>query len=205
MRILIAGLMTAGTLIAGGCASQNETVTRVDPERGGVDVNSQFNARDAQQMAAELIGDMLSKPWIPNATAKNAAAGAQDPRPMVILGTVKNETKRFEINMGMVTDQVQEELLNSGKARVFAARDLRQELRTERFDTEFADPASVLKKANEKKAQFMIMGVLLDDQQVSGDGRTKDLYFQLKLEMTDIETTEKVWIRSARVRKVSTR
>lgn len=207
MNRLFAMTLVAGAMLMPACSSQNETITRVNPIGGGTDVNSRFNATDAHQMAEYLINDVLNdkRGWIPNAAAQNAAAGQSDPRPLVILGNVKNDTDDSTINMEMVTNQVQEELLNSGRVRVFAARDAREELRAERFDTEFADPATVLKKANEKKARFMIMGKLLNSTQVSGDGRTKDVYYELRLEMTDIETTEKVWIRTARSRKLSER
>lgn len=205
MTRLFVMTLIAGAALLPACSSQNETITRVDPMKGGIDVNSRFNATDAHQMAEYLINDVLSKPWIANAAAANSAAGQQDPRPLVVLGSVKNATQDYSVDMEMVTNQLQEELVNSGRVRVVAAKDIREELRAERFDTEFADPATVLKKANEKKAKFMILGRLLENVQVSGDGKTKDVYFELRLEMTDIETTEKVWIRTARSRKISER
>ena len=205
MRTVMAGLVVAGLLVAGGCASQNETITRVDPMKGGVDVNSRYNATDAHQMAEYLVNDVLSKPWIENARAANAAGGVNPPTPRMVLGNIKNKTTDYTIDMAMVTNQVQEELVNSGRVRVFAAKDIRTELRAERFDTEFADPSTVSKAASEIKAQFMLLGELLENVQVSGDGRTKDVYYELRLEMTDMATTEKVWIRTARSRKISTR
>jgi penicillin-binding protein activator len=204
MIAMMTGLI--GVVVAvGGCSSANERITRVDPIKGGVDVNSRYNATDAQTMAESLINDMLSKPWIENARAANAGAGVNPPTPKMVLGTVKNKTTDYTIDMAMVTNQVQEELVNSGRVRVFAAKDIREELRAERFDTEFADPATVSKAASEIKAQFMLLGELLENIQVSGDGRTKDVYYELRLEMTDMATTEKLWIKTARSRKISER
>jgi uncharacterized protein (TIGR02722 family) len=195
--------ITAASLAA--CSSQNERITRVDPMKGGIDVNSRYNATDAQQMAEVLINDVLTKPWIENARAANAGAGVNPPTPKMVLGTIKNKTTDYTIDMAMVTNQVQEELINSGRVRVFAAKDIRNELRAERFDTEFADPSTVSKAASEIKAQFMLLGELLENVQVSGDGRTKDVYYELRLEMTDMATTEKLWIKTARSRKISER
>jgi len=199
---LVAGTF-AGSLA--GCASPNERITRVDPMKGGIDVNSRYNATDAHQMAEYLINDLLSKPWIDAARVANQGKGESDPRARVVLGNIKNKTTDYTIDMAMVTNQVQEELVNSGRTRVFAAKDIREQLRAERFDTEFADPATVSKAASEVKAQFMVLGDLLENVQVSGDGRTKDVYYELRLEMTDMATTEKVWIRTARSRKISER
>lgn len=203
MAVALIGL--GGGLVGGGCASKNERITRVDPIKGGVDVNSRYNATDAHQMAEYLINDVLSKPWIDAARVANQNSGQADPRARVVLGNIRNKTTDYTIDMAMVTNQVQEELVNSGRARVFAAKDIRTELRAERFDTEFADPSTVSKAASEIKAQFMVLGELLENVQVSGDGRTKDVYYELRLEMTDMATTEKVWIRTARSRKISER
>ena len=201
VAVICAGLVGGLT----GCASENERITRVDPMKGGIDVNSRYNATDAHQMAEVLINDALSKPWIENARAANAGAGVNPATPKMVLGTIKNKTTDYTIDMAMVTNQVQEELINSGRVRVFAAKDIRNELRAERFDTEFADPATVSKAASEIKAQFMLLGELLENVQVSGDGRTKDVYYELRLEMTDMATTEKLWIKTARSRKISER
>lgn len=208
MKRMMNGMCMAAVICAGlisGCASENERITRVDPMKGGIDVNSRYNATDAHQMAEQLINDLLSKPWIENARAANAGAGVNPPTPKMVLGTVRNKTLDFNTDMAMVTNQVQEELINSGRVRVFAAKEIRQELRAERFDTEFADPSTVSKAASEIKAQFMLLGELLENVQVSGDGRTKDVYYELRLEMTDMATTEKLWIKTARSRKISER
>ena len=208
MKRMMNGMCMAAMIGAGfvsGCASENERITRVDPMKGGIDVNSRYNATDAHQMAEQLINDLLSKPWIENARAANAGAGVNPPTPKIVLGTVRNKTLDFNTDMAMVTNQVQEELINSGRVRVFAAKEIRQELRAERFDTEFADPSTVSKAASVIKAQFMLLGELIENVQVSGDGRTKDVYYELRLEMTDMATTEKLWIKTARSRKISER
>ena len=199
LAMLTLGTMATAAATLAGCASQNEKITRVGP-KDNVDVNSRFNAEDARILAETLINDALSKPWIDRFTAAN---GNQLPK--MVLGNVKNKTSDFSIDSNMVTGQVQQELLNSGKVRVFAAKDIRNDLRAERFDTEFADPATVKKAASEIKADFMLLGELRENVQVSGDGRSKFVVYQLYLEMTDMATTEKVWIKTADSRKFSAR
>ncbi len=199
--VLAAGALGAvvALMAATGCASQNETITRV-PADAVIDVSSPFNQNDARLLANQLIADCLSKPWIDAWLREN---GGQAPK--MVLGTVKNKTTDYTIDVGMVTDEVQRELLNSGRVRVFAARDIREQLRAERFDTEFADPATVKKAASEIKADFMMLGELRERIQVSGDGRTKVPYYELQLELTDMATTERRWFDKAEVQKVARR
>lgn len=194
----LAALASSAGLLA-GCASPNEKITRVGPNEV-VDLNSRFNTKDAQILAETLINDALTKPWIDSHRAQN---GNQLPK--IVLGNVKNKTSDFSIDSSQVTDQIQQELLNSGRVRVFAAKDIRSELRAERFDTEFADPSTVKKAASEIKADYMLLGTLLSDVQPSGDGRQKFVVYSLTLEVTDMATTEKVWIKTAKSNKYSVR
>jgi uncharacterized protein (TIGR02722 family) len=191
--------VSAAAVLVGGCADGNERITRVADD-AIVDVSYRYNDTDARKQAAELMNDALSKPWIENWRAGNAGA-----LPKVVLGNVKNKTSDFNISSEMVTDQVQRELVNSGRVRVFAARDIRNELRAERFDTEFADPATVKKAASEIKADFMIVGNLSEAKAQSNDGRSVVVNYIMTLEITDMATTEKVWIGRAESKKVSQR
>jgi PBP1b-binding outer membrane lipoprotein LpoB len=186
-------------LAAFGCASRNETITRVGPNEV-IDINSQFNQNDARELARQSCDDLLAKPWIDRWLREH---GGQTPK--IVLGMVKNKTSDYTIDTAMATDAIQRELLNSGRVRVFAAREIREQLRSERFDTEFADPATVKAAASEIKADFMLLGDLRERTQVSGDGRSKVVYFEMGLEMTDMATTEKYFINIAKVQKTSAR
>jgi PBP1b-binding outer membrane lipoprotein LpoB len=114
--------------LAGGCSDQNWNVKRVDPT-ASTDVDYRFNDEDARQVLAAMTADALSRPWIDNWRREH---GGKDP--IVYLGNVKNNTQEY-INTQLYTTNIQRELLNSGKVRVKAEKDARQELRDERLDT----------------------------------------------------------------------
>lgn len=190
-------VMAAGLTGCGGGA--NERITRVNSDEV-IDISSGFNQNDARFLARQQISDVMGRPWITNWQTANGGA-----QPKMVLGSVKNETGDYTINPAMMTDEIQRELLNSGRVRVFAAKEIRKELRAERFDTEFADPKTVKAAASEIKADFMLLGALRERTQVSGDGRSKVVFFELQLELTDMATTEKVWIGRGEVQKTSQR
>jgi penicillin-binding protein activator len=191
-------VMTAVATLAGCAGNQNWRVQRVDPATT-VDVNYRFNDQDAREVFQSMVADALSRPWVDTWMREN---GGQ--RPIIFLGNVRNETQDY-INTGLFTTQVQEELLNSGRVRVKAERDARAELRDERLDTRYNDPATIKAVAKELNADFALIGRIMDNKQRSGDGRTVVNYYQANMELINVETAEKVWINTSEIKKVARR
>jgi uncharacterized protein (TIGR02722 family) len=186
-----------------GCASQggapNYSVQRVDPEQV-VDVDYRFTDDDARSVYRGMVNDALSKPWIDNWKSENGGK-----RPIVIIGTVKNETNDY-IDTKMFTKRLEEEFINSGRVRVVSERDQRGELRDERLaGQEFNRPETIKKVANELGADFMVLGRVGDLKQTSGNGGVIVNYYQVNLEIVDIESNEKVWIQTEEVKKIARR
>lgn len=194
--------IAATLLTLTGCQSSgnpNYKVTRVDPETV-VDVDYRFTDDDARTVYRGMVNDALSKPWIDNWKSENAGK-----RPIVIVGTVKNETNDY-IDTKMFTKRLEEEFINSGNVRVVSERDQRGELRDERLaGQEFNRPETVKKVANELGADFMVLGRVGDVKQTSGSGGTIVSYYQVNLEIVDIESNEKVWIQTEEVKKIARR
>ncbi|MCA9272331.1 MAG: penicillin-binding protein activator LpoB [Phycisphaerales bacterium] len=194
---IIAASAAALVLTTGAC-SPNWKVKRIDPEKT-VDLDYRFDDEDARQVARGMIEDALAKPWI------NEFMAVNEKRPLVVVGNVKNETEDY-INPDLFTDVIQEELLNSGKVRFIAERDLRAELRQERIeDLEFRDPATIKNAAMEKGADYMMLGRIKDVKERSVDQRKVVNFYQVTLELIDIETNEKVWIESREIKKTASR
>ena len=189
--------LAASAVIVGGC-SKNWQVKRIDPDTV-VDLDYRFDDDDAREIARGMIADALSKPWISEHMA------VHEKRPMIVVGSVKNETEDY-IDPDLFTDVIQEELLNSGKVRFVAERDLRAELRQERLDDqEFLDPATIKQAAMEKGADYMMLGRIKDVKERSNNGKRVISFYQVTLELIDIETNEKVWIESREIKKTAKR
>jgi PBP1b-binding outer membrane lipoprotein LpoB len=89
--------------------------------------------------------------------------------------------------------------------RVKAEKDLRPELRDERLDTKYNDPATLKAVAKELNADFALVGAVNDNKQRSNDGRTVVNFYQFDMQLVNVETAEKVWIQTKQVKKVATR
>lgn len=197
----VCGLAIAGTAAAvlGGCYNPNWSVQRTDPNTT-VDVGYRWQDDDARQTYQKLIADCLARPWVENF---RMAHGGN--RPVVFVGTVRNETSDY-IDTKLVTKRFEEELINSGRVRVVADRDQRGEIRDERQQGQAWNmPETVKKQAMELGADFIMLGRIGEVKQESNDRKTVVQYYQINLEMIDIQSNEKVWIGSADVKKVATR
>jgi len=184
----------AGCVLLVGC-SKNWKVDRENPE-DVADLDYRFDEDDARQITQGMAADALSKPWIDEWMKANDGA-----RPIIVVGNVPNQTEDY-IDTNLVTDVLREELLNSGRVRVFAERDLRDQLREERISTqEFSRPEYIRKVANEISADYMMVGRVKDQKERSRDLKKIINYYQFTLELIDIETNEVVWIETQEIEK----
>lgn len=178
--------------------TKTRDVKRVDPGTV-VDVDYRFNDTDARQVWQGMSEDALFRQWIDNWIREHNGQ-----RPIIIVGPIKNQTGEY-IETKLFTRNFERELLNSGRIRIVAARDDRGELRDERLQgQEWNSPETRKIIRNELGADLMLLGDILQVKDRSRDGRTIVNYYQVNLDLTNIETNEKAWIGSVEVKKVVT-
>jgi len=187
-------LLAAASVAVSGCA-RTRTVERIDSGTQ-TDLSGRWNDTDSKLVAEEMIRDSLSRPWL---TSHIAAKGKM---PAVLVGEVKNKTHEL-IGADTFIRDMEREYVNSGKVRVVQGGDFREAIRTERADQqEFASPATVKKWGQELGADFIIQGTI--NSIVDQYQNRKAVFYQIDLEMTNIETNEKVWIGSKEIKKFIT-
>jgi penicillin-binding protein activator len=184
--LILASTLTATAAILGAC-SDNWKVKRHDPNTE-IDLDYRFNDVDARGTAQALITQVLSHPWIGNWTRDHGGK-----QPIVFVGTVRNDTQDYNVDPELFTNAIVAEFINSGRVRVKSARDARQELRDERLDTKYNDPATVKAVAKELNADFALTGNVKQIVQRTNDGDKLMNYYQINCEVTDVETAEIVW------------
>jgi penicillin-binding protein activator len=192
---VLAGIIGIGVVLGGlaGCGGKDWRVTRSDP-RDVADLDYRFNANDAWMTADAMTADALSRPWLDNWMVERGG------RPMIVVGNIRNNTEDY-LNPEIFTRPFEEELLNSGRVRVKAQRDVREELRRERLDIDFNDPETVKAVAKEVNADLILVGVVNDTTQRTVTGRRLIKNYQIALELIDVETAEKLWINTHDIEK----
>ncbi len=178
-----------------GCAPRR-TVERISTDEA-IDLSGRWNDTDSRLVAEQMINDVLARPWLPNFMNRH------DSRPVVIVGTVRNLSSEH-IDTGTFIRNMERELINSGEVRFVAASDARQEIRDERLDQQIhATEETASRLAAEMGADFMLQGTI--STITDTDGRQQVKYYQVDLELIDIETNEKAWIGNKEIRKFITR
>lgn len=191
--LTIIAFMIAGVGLLAGCGGSNKTVTRVDPDTVQ-DLSGDWNDTDSRLVAEEMVKDALNRPWLADYTAKAKQS------PEVIVGTVRNRTSEHIATTAFIKN-LERELLNSGKVSFVANKEERQEIREERADQqENATAASMKKFQQETGADYMLRGDITTI--VDQDGGDKVKYYQVNLELVDMESNRKVWIGEKKLKKL---
>ena len=178
------------SLVFTGCKTRK--VERIDPTQQ-TDLSGRWNDTDSRLVSIEMISDCMAKPWRTEFTT------AKGKRPVVIVGTVRNKTTEH-IDPETFIKDIEKAYINSGLVSVVQAGEARKELRDERNDQQtFSSNDTKKKWGLEKGADFMLNGVITSI--VDQYGKNKVVYYQIDLELTNLETNEKVWIGEKEIKK----
>ena len=191
-KIFLMSCLLCFSMVLFSCSSTPK-VTRV-AEDEQIDLSGNWNDTDSKLVADEMIADSVSRPWMDNfiKTKQN--------KPRIIVGTILNKSDEH-INTETFVKDLEISLLNTGKATFVASKDQRDEIRSERMDqADFSDPATVKKFGKELGADYMLKGQI--NTITDAVKKTTLKYYQVELELIDIETNEKVWIGQKKIKKV---
>ena len=179
-------------------ACQTHKVTRTDPENV-LDYQSSFDEDDAREVSNALVADVLSRPWIDRWEAAN------EKPPVVIVGDLRNDTSDY-IDSRLLTKTLEKELLNTGRVTIVASADERGQIRAEReAGQDWSRPDTVKRMAWELGADLMLIGWIGEDVEMTPNRRKTIQYYQVSLELVDVESNAKVWIGTHDIEKRETR
>ena len=186
---LVLGSILVSTLLT-GCST---SVERIDAGQT-VDLSGAWNDTDSQMVAQEMISDVLARPWYNNFTAKTGKA------PAVIIGTVRNLSHEH-INTKTFVNEMERELINSGRVEFVASSDERNEIREERIDQDLNATESTRNAAGQEQgADFILKGQIntiidtADSEQVR--------YYQVDLSLISLADNRKVWVGQKKLKKL---
>ncbi|MBJ7428713.1 MAG: penicillin-binding protein activator LpoB [Candidatus Methylacidiphilales bacterium] len=191
MKKIIIALSTIGVLISTSCG--NRKIERIDPNTA-TDISGRWNDTDSKLVAEEMTKDVLNRPWI-GAFEKKA-----NRKPVVIIGSVRNKTSEYIDATGFIKN-MEVAFINEGRVSVVQSADERNQVRDERNDQQtFSSEETKKKWGKEKGADFMMNGVItsITDEYK----KMKTVAYQINLELTDLETNEKVWIGQKQIKKI---
>ena len=182
--LLVLPVMTA--------CSTSTKVERIEP--GTVtDVSGNWNDTDSRLVSEEMIGDMLSRPWI------ESHRRTDGDMPTVIVGDVRNLSHEH-INVKTFIADMERELINSGRVEFVASSSERTGVREERRDQDVnarEDTRNAM--GREIGADYMLTGTI--NTIVDAEGRRQVTYYQVDLSLISMADNRKVWLGQKKIKK----
>ena len=192
MRTKIILVIALTALILAGCTTA-PTVTRTAADTQ-TDLSGRWNDTDSRLVAEEMIRDMTGRPWLGDFRQAEAR------KPVIIVGQIRNRSSEHIDTTPFVKD-IERELINGGQVTFVANPDERSGVRAEKEDQQMEASQETIKRLGEETgADFMLIGNITS-QVDAIEGKRATLY-QVDLELINIETMEKVWIGTKKIKKL---
>lgn len=168
------------------------TVSRIDTD-STVDISGKWNDADSRMTAETLTDQILGELWLNQFKKQNQR------KPVVIVGFVKNKSHEH-IEAETFMKNIERSFIQSQKIRLVQGGDKREQIRGERADQQTNASVSTMKKFGlEVGADFMVQGDI--NTIVDVYKRKKVVYYQVNLELTNLQTSEVVWIGEKKIKK----
>ncbi|MCD6180794.1 MAG: penicillin-binding protein activator LpoB [Candidatus Cloacimonetes bacterium] len=192
MKRVMTLLSVIALLTVLGCAQQTRSVSRISTDEV-TDLRGDWNDTDSRLVAEQMVKDLLYRPWLSNFVSD------EDRQPVVIVGTVRNKSTEHIQTETFIKD-IERELINSGKVEFVADAKARKEIRNERMEQQsYASDDSAKRLAAESGADFMLQGTITSNVDAIGGKEAK--FYQVDLELINVESNKKVWIGSKEIKK----
>ena len=190
-RSLHLSLLFALGLSLTNCSTHN--VQRVN-ENMVTDLSGRWNETDSRLTAEEITAELMDHAWYSTYASENKGK-----KPVIIVGMITNKSHEH-IAIETFSKDIEKAIINSGRMKLVQAGNMREEIRAERADQQnFASQSTMKKFGLENGADFMLQGTI--NSIVDQYSKEKTIYYQVDLELTNIQTNEKVWIGDKKIKK----
>lgn len=193
MKLVRTTLIAAFAVLTLVITSCGRKVTRVSTDEV-IDISGRWNNTDSREVAQQMTRQILDGAWIGDYQDDN-----NNKRPTVIVGMVTNKSHEH-IEAETFVKDVEQAFIQSGRVRLVQGGKKREEIRAERADQQTNSSVSTMKKFGlEQGADFMLQGTI--NSIVDSHKKQKVVYYQVNLELTNLQTNEVVWIGDKKIAK----
>ncbi|NLN25260.1 MAG: penicillin-binding protein activator LpoB [Bacteroidetes bacterium] len=178
------------SILMASCATKVQRVS----ESSVHDLSGRWNETDSRLTAEQITQELMSHSWYNTFSSRN-----QGKQPVIIVGMITNKSHEH-IATETFSKDIERAIVNSGRMRLVQAGDKREELRAERADQQnYASQETMKRFGMEMGADFMLQGTI--NSIVDQNRREKTIFYQIDLELTNLETNEKVWMGENKIKK----
>lgn len=163
-----------------GCSAFRASVEKKEPEKASP-LTAKYDQNDLLTWGKLMAKNILGHPFPP----------ADAPDPILVVMGIQNRTSSH-IDMKAITDTISTELMNASKIR-FVNEARRDDLLKEQgYQLANVTPETRARIGKQLGAKYMVTGSLIEIDAEAGRqvrvSKQKDIYFQLTVEITDLET-----------------
>lgn len=172
-----------------GCSST--TVSYGNPDDTET-VTVEYGSTDLQNIADKMVDSMLTAPVTHEITSQG--------RPVMFMDSIRNKTAEH-IDTEAITDTIRTKLLHAGIFRfvdMSKVAAVKQQLEYQQ-NSGLVDPASRIHMGQQTGARYMVYGNLTSI--VKDNGSLKDVFYQLTLNLMDLQSGELRWAEQKEIRK----
>lgn len=184
LTIIVIGLYYCGP---------TKSITRINSETV-TDLSGRWNDTDSRLTAEKMINSLISSNWLSNFDSQN------NRKPIIIVGNILNRTSEHIQTIIFIKD-IERELVNSGLVTFVASKTERQGIREERIDQQSYSSIESAKKLAEETGADLILNGIITSQVDAIEGKSVK-YYQVDLELINLETNEKVWLDTKKIKKI---
>lgn len=185
-------LLTGIVLCSTNACNNNRKVTRINPSEE-IDYSGRWNNTDSKLVSQEMVSSVLHGDWLSNHLQTKGK------KPVVIVGMVINKSHEH-IDAETFTKDMERSFVTTQKVTLVQGGKKREELRGERADQQTNASVSTMKKFGlENGADYILQGSI--NSIVDSYKKDKIVYYQVDLELTNMETNEVVWIGDKKIAK----
>ena len=148
-----------------------------------------FGSTDLQMIAEKMVNSLLATNVVDPST-----------RPVIFVAPVRNKTSEH-IDTKSITDKIRTTLLKSGRFRFSAAQEFARELESQyqHQASDKADHSTGVEYGRQIGAEYMIAGEITSIRK--SEGRYKDVYYKITLNLVNIESALIDWADEKEIRK----
>ncbi|WP_432714520.1 penicillin-binding protein activator LpoB [Pedobacter sp.] len=189
-KLMTIAAFAVSAIMISSCSRQ---VTRVNADET-IDISGNWNNSDSRMVAQEMTKTILGHAWLSNHLEQHAGK-----KPVVVVGMVQNKSHEH-IDAETFVKDVEQTFIETGRVRLVQGGKKREELRAEKADQQVNAAVSTMKKFGlENGADYILQGSV--NSIVDSHKRQKVVYYQVNLELTNIQTNEVVWIGDKKITK----
>ena len=176
-------------LSVSACAGKQVARVSVDES---IDLSGKWNDTDSRLVSEAMILDSLSWPWVSQWEKRYGKP------PVVIAYDVTNRSNEH-INTNTFIKDIERAFLKSGRVSVVANREQRSDIRSERAEQNTGLTANPSQIGKELGADFVLVGEInsISDR----EGKQEVLFYQINMELINVETNAKSWIGDKKIKK----